>query len=156
MSVATMDRAALLLAQGFGVGRIPRAPGTFGTLLAVPLYLAIVPLGWVGYAAVLAVLFAAGVWLCGVAGQALRAGDHPSIVWDEIVGFLATMLAAPAGGWWVVAGFALFRLFDIWKPFPIRQIERRVGGGLGVMLDDLLAAVYAWVVLKLVVVSGVL
>lgn len=145
-----MSRLALWSAQGFGVGRMPWAPGTFGTLLAIPLYLALSPLGLAWYALVVALLFLVGVWLCGVADQVLGTSDHGSIVWDEIVGYLVTMLAAPGGWSWIVGGFVLFRLFDIWKPWPIRLIERRVGGGLGVMLDDLIAAAFAWVALQLV------
>jgi len=129
---------------------MPWAPGTFGTLLAIPLYLALSPLGLAWYALVVALLFLVGVWLCGVADQVLGTSDHGSIVWDEIVGYLVTMLAAPGGWSWIVGGFVLFRLFDIWKPWPIRLIERRVGGGLGVMLDDLIAAAFAWVALQLV------
>jgi len=138
-----MRSLALLLAQGFGVGRVAWAPGTFGTLLAVPLYLVILPLSPVPYLLVVMGLFAAGVWICGVAGRSLGATDHPSIVWDEIVGFLVTMFAAPQGVWWVVGGFALFRLFDIWKPVPIRYLEQRLDGGWGVMVDDVLAGIYA-------------
>jgi len=145
-----MSRLALWSAQGFGAGRIPWAPGTFGTLLAIPLYFVLAPLGFVWYASVVALLFLAGVWLCGVADQVLGTTDHGSIVWDEIVGYLVTMLAAPGGWSWIVGGFVLFRLFDIWKPWPIRLIERRVGGGLGVMLDDLIAAAFAWIALQLI------
>jgi phosphatidylglycerophosphatase A len=93
-------------------------------------------------------MFVFGIWLCQITEQALGAHDHPSIVWDEIVGFLITMFMVPIGWEWMIAGFLLFRAFDIWKPFPIRQIERRVRGGLGNMLDDALAAVYAWFVLQ--------
>jgi len=145
-----MSRLALWSAQGFGVGRIPWAPGTFGTLLAIPLFLVLAPLGFVWYASVVGLLFLAGVWLCGVADQVLGTTDHGSIVWDEIVGYLVTMLAAPHGWSWILGGFVLFRLFDIWKPWPIRLIERRVGGGLGVMLDDLIAAAFAWIALQLI------
>jgi phosphatidylglycerophosphatase A len=100
---------------------------------------------------VLAAMFAFGVWLCSVTEQDLGVHDHPGIVWDEIVGYLITMFMAPAGWVWMAAGFLLFRLFDIWKPFPIRQIEHRVRGGFGNMLDDALAALYAWLALQAVV-----
>ena len=145
-----MNRLALFVAQGLGIGRIAWAPGTFGTALAVPLYLVLAPLDLLWYASVTVLLFLVGVWICGVADQVLGATDHASIVWDEIVGYLVTMLAAPEGWWWIVGGFVLFRLFDIWKPWPIRAIERRVGGGLGVMLDDLIAALMAWIALQLI------
>ncbi len=141
-------RLVRLLAQGFGAGRIPFAPGTFGTLTAVPLYLLLAGLTPTVYAAVVALLFGLGVWAADVAGRDLGAHDHPSIVWDEIVGYLITMFLAPAGWVWLVAGFLLFRLFDIWKPFPIRRIDRQLTNGLGCMLDDVLAGVYALAVLQ--------
>jgi len=142
-------------ALGFGAGKVPVAPGTFGTLVAVPIYLSLRETGIVAYALTVAAMFVAGVWLCDVTERDLEAHDAPSIVWDEIVGYLVTMFAAPVGWIWVVAGFALFRLFDIAKPFPIRVADRRVRGGFGVMLDDLLAGVYAWIVLNVaVVLSG--
>ena len=131
------------LAQGFGAGRIPYAPGTFGTLVGVPLYLVLSGLPPVAYAAVVVGLFGLGVWLAEVTGHDLGAHDHPSIVWDEIVGYLTTMFLAPPGWMWMIVGFFLFRLFDIWKPFPIRQIDRQLANGLGCMLDDALAGIYA-------------
>lgn len=137
------------LAFGFGSGLSPKAPGTVGTLAAIPLYLLLapLPLGWY----LLAVLLVAvlGVWLCGESSRRLGVHDHGGIVWDEFAGFLLTMSAAPQGWWWIVLGFALFRLFDIWKPWPVRIADRNVHGGLGIMLDDLLAGVYAWLVLQL-------
>jgi phosphatidylglycerophosphatase A len=84
-----------------------------------------------------------------VAVEDLADPDPSAVVWDEIVGYLATMFLAPTGWAWVVVGFALFRLFDIWKPFPIRHFERRLGGGWGVMVDDVLASIYAWLALQL-------
>lgn len=137
-----------LLAYGFGAGYAPRAPGTFGTLVAVPLYLALREVDLTYYLATVAALFALGVWICGVTERDLGTDDAPGIVWDEIVGFLIAMIAAPAGWWWIVAGFALFRFFDIVKPFPIRLLDQRVPGGLGVMLDDALAGVYALALLQ--------
>ena len=144
-------RLVHFLAFGFGSGKLPVAPGTFGTLVGIPAYLLLQPLATYIYVAVVAGLFGIGVWLCHVTEQDLGVHDHPGIVWDEIVGYLITMFMAPAGWVWMAAGFLLFRLFDIWKPFPIRQIERRIQGGFGNMLDDALAAVYAWVVLQVVV-----
>lgn len=141
-------RLVHLAAAGFGVGRAPVAPGTFGTLVAVPIYLLLRETGTIAYVVVVIALFALGVWLCSVTEQDLGTQDAPSIVWDEIVGYLVTMIAAPRGGEWVVAGFLLFRLFDIAKPFPIYLLERRIGGGLGIMLDDALAGIYALLVLQ--------
>lgn len=139
------------LAFGFGSGKAPIAPGTFGTLVGIPAYLLLQPLTIYIYVAVVAAMFGVGVWLCHVTEQDLGVHDHPGIVWDEIVGYLITMFMAPAGWVWMAAGFLLFRLFDIWKPFPIRQIEHRVRGGFGNMLDDALAAFYAWLVLQAMV-----
>ena len=144
-------RLVHFLAFGFGSGKAPVAPGTFGTLVCIPAYLLLQPFATYIYVAVVAGLFGVGVWLCHVTERDLGVHDHPGIVWDEIVGYLITMFMAPAGWVWVAAGFLLFRLFDIWKPFPIRQIERRIQGGFGNMLDDALAAVYAWLVLQAVV-----
>ncbi|HSD96135.1 MAG TPA: phosphatidylglycerophosphatase A [Sulfuricaulis sp.] len=148
---APWRRFVHFLAFGFGSGRSPVAPGTFGTLVGIPAYLLLQPLAIYIYVAVVTGLFGVGVWLCQVTERDLGVHDHPGIVWDEIVGYLITMFLAPGGWEWVVLGFFLFRLFDIWKPFPIRQIEHRVRGGFGNMLDDALAALYAWFALQAVV-----
>ncbi len=136
------------LAFGFGSGAMPFAPGTFGTLAAVPIYLLMMPLSLWAYLAVVVVMTLLGVWLCHVTSRDLGVHDHGGIVWDEIVGYLITMIAAPPGWQWIVAGFVLFRFFDIIKPWPIGWADRRVQGGLGIMLDDVLAAVLAWAVLQ--------
>ncbi len=138
-----------LLAFGFGSGLAPVAPGTFGTLAAVPFYLLMARLPLEVYLAVLAVVILAGIWICGRTSRDLGVHDHPGIVWDEFAGFFVTMIAAPPGWFWLVAGFGLFRLFDILKPWPIGWLDRRVKGGLGIMLDDLLAGSFAWGVLQL-------
>lgn len=131
------------LAFGFGTGAARRAPGTAGTLAAVPLYLLLQDLPLFAYLAVTAGLFAFGVWLCHITARDLSVHDHPGVVWDEIVGYLVAMSAAPSGWVWVVSGFFLFRAFDILKPWPVSWADRHVGGGVGIMLDDLLAGVYA-------------
>ncbi len=144
------------LAFGFGSGAMPFAPGTFGTLAALPIYLLMLPLSLWAYLAVVWVMTLLGVWLCHVTSRDLGVHDHGGIVWDEIVGYLITMIAAPPGWQWIVAGFVLFRFFDIIKPWPIGWADRRVHGGLGIMLDDVLAGVLAWVVLQGVAfISGV-
>ncbi|GAA3536986.1 phosphatidylglycerophosphatase A family protein [Zobellella aerophila] len=137
-----------LLALGFGAGLSPVMPGTMGTLAAVPLYWLIqgLPLGW--YLALLVVGFIAGIWICNAATKAIGRHDHGAIVWDEIIGFGITMTAAPAGWQWVLAGFVLFRLFDIVKPWPIRWFDRRIHGGFGIMLDDVIAGIFAWLCLQ--------
>ena len=145
-----------LLAFGFGSGVLPFAPGTFGTLVAVPLYLLLQPLPLLSYLATLLVAFIVGVWLCEKTSRDLGVHDHGGIVWDEIVGYLLTMTFAPKGWVWLLVGFVLFRLFDIFKPWPIRSIDRQVKGGFGIMLDDVLAAIYALLILQLINYFGVL
>ena len=138
-----------LLATGFGLGLAPVAPGTFGTLLGVALDPALRLLELPARAAVVAAMFLAGVWICDKSTERLGLHDHPGIVWDEVVGYLAMMLVAPAGWAWAVAGFVLFRVFDILKPWPVRDVDHAVRGGLGIMLDDLLAAGYGALALLL-------
>ncbi len=139
-----------LMAFGFGAGCSSLAPGTMGTLVAVLLYLPLMQLSLVAYAGVVLLVTLAGIWLCDRVSRDLGVHDHPGIVWDEIAGYLVTMFAAPRGWAWVLLGFALFRLFDIWKPWPIAWLDRRVAGGLGIMLDDLVAGVFAAACLQLI------
>jgi phosphatidylglycerophosphatase A len=147
---------AHFIALGFGSGLAPRAPGTFGTLAAFPLYWAlalVLPPLAIAFAAI--PLFFVGVWACEVTGRDLGVQDHGAMVWDEIVAFLP-LLALASQDWRLQAcAFVLFRIFDIWKPFPIRELERNVKGGLGVMIDDVLAAFYAYVVFAVLVIAAV-
>jgi phosphatidylglycerophosphatase A len=137
------------LAFGFGSGLSPRAPGTVGSLAALPFALLIVQLPlWTGLAVILTAFFV-GIYLCGVTGRALGVHDHGGMVWDEFVGLWLVLVFIPFHWAWWLAAFVLFRLFDILKPWPIRWLDRRVEGGLGVMIDDALAAVYALVPLLL-------
>jgi phosphatidylglycerophosphatase A len=131
------------LSLGFGAGLSPKAPGTLGTLVAIPLYLAIVQLALPWYLAVVGIGFCGGIWLCGYTGKVLGVHDHGGIVWDEIIGFWITMIAVPPAWQWILLGFVLFRIFDIIKPWPVGFADRRLQGGLGVMVDDLLAGLYA-------------
>ena len=137
-----------LLAFGFGSGLAPKAPGTFGTLAAIPFYLLLQHLSLPLYIGVIVIASLAGITICGKASQDLGVHDHPGIVWDEFCGFWITMIAAPVGWLWLVLGFALFRLFDIWKPWPVSVADKHIHGGLGIMLDDLMAGVYAFLVLQ--------
>ena len=141
----------LLLACGLGSGAARFAPGTFGTLVAIPLYWFMQPLSILYYSLLTVVLFLLGIGLCGYAARKLGVHDHPGIVWDEIVGYLITMFMAPAGLMWIIIGFALFRLFDIWKPWPIGWLDAKVSGGFGIMIDDVLAGIYAACLLQLLV-----
>jgi len=141
---------AHFLALGFGAGLSPVAPGTFGTLVALPLHLLLRRLlSDPVYLLVIAGMFAAGVWICGVAGRNLGVHDHGGIVWDEITAFLLVLFFVPAETAWEAFAFLLFRLFDILKPPPIRRVDQSVPGGLGVMLDDVVAAFYALLCLAL-------
>lgn len=136
------------LALGFGSGLAPKAPGTFGTLAAIPVYLLLVQLPLWAYLFAVAVSFVIGVYLCDRATRDVDVHDHPAIVWDEIVGFLITMIMVPAGWPWVLAGFVLFRFFDIIKPWPIRFLDRYVTGGFGIMIDDVVAGLFALAALQ--------
>ncbi len=138
-----------LAAFGFGAGALPRAPGTWGTLVALPLYWLMVDLALWSYLLVTLLVCVVGVWLCHVTARDLGVHDHPGIVWDEIAGYLITMIAAPEGWLWWLVGFVLFRLFDILKPWPIKVVDRDVGGGFGIMLDDVLAGLMALASLQL-------
>lgn len=134
---------AHFLAFGFGAGLAPRAPGTFGTLAALPLYLLLAGLSGPLYWGLVLLGGLLGIWACERTGRALGVADHGGVVWDEIIAFLIVLPFAPQAWWGYALAFALFRLFDIWKPFPIGWLDARVEGGLGVMLDDVLAAGYA-------------
>lgn len=137
------------IAFGFGSGLLPKIPGTWGTVVAIPIYLLIAHYPFWLYALLTFILIIFSIYACGATARDIGVHDHPGIVLDEIVGFLLTMLAVPVGWFWVVSGFILFRVFDIWKPCPIRWVDRHVKGGWGIVVDDLLAAVYAGVLLHI-------
>lgn len=137
------------LALGLGTGLAPKAPGTAGTVLGIPLYLALALLPPAWYLAVVSAGFLLGVYACGRTAGDVGVHDHPAIVWDEVIGFLLTMFLVPPGWLTVLAGFALFRFFDVLKPPPIRAVDRRVHGGFGIMFDDVLAGVYAALCMQL-------
>ena len=137
-----------LLAFGFGSGTAPIAPGTWGTLAAVLIYWPLTQLSSDHYLLMLLVTSLMGIYICGQTAKDLGVHDHGSIVWDEFVGFWITMVAAPVGWVWVVVGFLLFRFFDIIKPWPISWIDKKITGGFGIMLDDVIAGVMAALVLQ--------
>lgn len=142
---------AHFIALGFGTGLAPFAPGTIGTLLALPLYAVL--RGWLSELQIFALclpLFVLGIWACARTGRGLGAADHGSMNWDEVVAFLAVLCFIPATWGWQALAFVLFRLFDILKPPPIRRLETRVKGGFGVMLDDVFAGFYALLVLAII------
>jgi phosphatidylglycerophosphatase A len=137
------------IAFGFGSGLLTRAPGTMGTLAAVPIGIALALLGLTSWVLWL-LAFLLGIWLCGRVAQALGVEDYGGIVWDEMVAYWLVVGLLPFHWAWWLAAFALFRGFDILKPWPISLLERYFGGGFGIMIDDIAAAVYALVVLKFV------
>lgn len=139
---------AHLLAFGFGAGLVPGAPGTAGTLLALPLFWLAQPrLAAIEFLLLLAIMFVAGVWACEKTGRALGMPDHGGMVWDEIVAFLLVLFFTPDSMYWQAFAFLLFRLFDILKPPPIRYFDQTLKGGFGVMFDDIIAAFYTLLML---------
>lgn len=136
------------IATGFGSGFSPRAPGTAGTMVALLpwWWLRLLPLPY--YLVAIAAAFAIGVWASQWVVRRSGVNDPQVVVWDEFVGVWIALVAAPAGWTWMLAGFVLFRLFDIWKPWPVRWADRRVHGGVGVMLDDAIAGAYALIVMQ--------
>jgi phosphatidylglycerophosphatase A len=144
-----------LLGTWFGIGLLPVMPGTWGSLAALPC--AWVICGWwgaAGLAVALVIGFAVGCWAAGIIARATGARDLSAIVIDEVAAQWLVLLVAPTDPLSYAAAFLLFRLFDIWKPWPVRWADRRVHGGLGIMLDDLLAAIYALLALLLILLIG--
>jgi phosphatidylglycerophosphatase A len=139
---------AYFIAFGFGSGLSPVAPGTFGTLTAIPLYWLLSFCSWPMYFVITVFAFILGVYVSDIVSRDLGEHDYKGIVWDEVVGYLLTMFLVPKGWLWALAGFVLFRLFDICKPWPIGWVDARVKGGMGIMLDDVIAAIPAWVILQ--------
>ncbi len=147
MPVTSWKKPIHVLAFGFGAGASPRAPGTAGTLIAIPFFLLLANLPLWMYLTLVLVVCLVGIYICDRCAKDLQVHDHSGIVWDEIAGFLITMIAVPVNLWMVLAGFFLFRFFDIWKPWPIGYLDRHVRGGLGIMLDDVIAGLFAWLIL---------
>ena len=131
------------LAFGFGSGLSPKAPGTMGTIAAIPLWYLLVQLPPQAYLLVVAICAIVGIFICGSAADKLGVHDHGGIVWDEFVGFWVTMAFLPVSYVSVIVGFTLFRLFDIFKPWPISWLDKNIGGGLGIMIDDVVAGLAA-------------
>lgn len=136
-----------LLAFGFGSGLSPFAPGTMGTLMAIPFLLALKALGVAGFWIALVFLFVLGVFVCERVSRKLGVHDHGGIVWDEMVGYWLSAAFIPLQWPWLLAAFILFRFFDIVKPWPIRQLDSKVSGGFGIMIDDVVAALFTVLVL---------
>lgn len=159
LTISTDQRAAIdagfltrhpahFFALGFGAGLVPVAPGTAGTLVAYPIFFLLFgALALWAQLAVVATLFALGVWACAITGRHLGVVDHGAIVWDEVAAMLLVLVFTPFGWAWYGIAFAIFRVMDIWKPFPIRLADRKIKNGFGVMFDDLLAAIYSIAIL---------
>jgi len=151
-----VSHPAHFIALGFGAGLSPKAPGTVGTLAGLGIYWILSM--WLPPLAIafLAIpLFGVGVWACGVTGRDLGVSDHGAMVWDEIVAFLPLAAIASQSPWFQAGVFAVFRIFDIWKPYPIKLLEANIKGGMGVMVDDLVAAAYTYVLFILFIVFAV-
>ena len=133
----------LLLAFGFGSGLSPKAPGTMGTLAAIPLWWLLAQLPLTSYLIVVLIAAVVGITICGRAADQMGVHDHGGIVWDEFVGFWIAMAALPITWQSVILGFVLFRLFDILKPWPISWLDKKVSGGFGIMIDDVIAGLAA-------------
>ena len=136
------------LGLGFGFGLFLRAPGTFGTMAALPIYWLMNHLPFVTYLIILLITFIVGIWTCQKAADWLEEDDPSAVVWDEITGYLVTMVVAPSNWQWMLIGFILFRFFDIFKPWPIGYVDRRLHGGLGIMLDDVIAGALASTIMQ--------
>ncbi len=137
------------MALGFGSGLAPKAPGTFGTIMGLPLYWLMASIAFPIQLIIITIAFLIGIYFCDIAGKLLGVSDHGSIVWDEIVAMMLVLTITPIDWiWWIVA--FVFRLFDIWKPFPISWCDAKLKGGFGVMFDDLLAAFYAMIMIKII------
>ncbi|AFJ47974.1 phosphatidylglycerophosphatase A [Shimwellia blattae] len=131
-----------LLATGFGSGLSPVVPGTMGSLASIPFWCLLIMLPWPMYWLVVLVAAGIGIYLCHVTARDMGVHDHGSIVWDEFVGMWITLAALPLYNWqWVLAGFVVFRVLDMWKPWPVRWFDRNVHGGLGIMVDDIVAGI---------------
>jgi phosphatidylglycerophosphatase A len=150
------DRAAVFLATGFSVGNIPFAPGTLGTLLGIPISFVLAELGVGGSIAGIVVFVLLAARLAGRAEQLIGEKDAPAIVIDEVAGMLVTLAGLPLTTLNLVAGFAAFRALDVLKPFPARHIDRKMAGGWGVVLDDVVAGIYSNLLLRFMGAAAIL
>lgn len=134
---------------GFGSGTLPFAPGTFGTLFAIPFFLLLQPLSTPIYIFIVALFCILTMWACDIVSREIQVHDHPGMCIDEFAGFFVTMINAPFGWQWILLGFILFRFFDIAKPFPIRYIDEKIHGGIGIVLDDIAAGFVSFIIIQI-------
>jgi len=145
-----MDKLIMLIATGLGLGYLPKAPGTWGSLLGIPIHLLLIQLAAQNYVIALVVIVVVGVLAAGSAEKIMDLRDPGLVVIDEVIGMLITLIGAPAKPLVLLTGFILFRIFDIAKPYPIRLIDRHLNGGIGIVMDDMLAGVFALAVLQVI------
>ncbi|MCW8922717.1 MAG: phosphatidylglycerophosphatase A [Gammaproteobacteria bacterium] len=148
IAFAELKDPVVCVALGLGSGLAPKAPGTAGTLVAVPLVLAMQNLPLMIYGIITLLVTMIGIWICNYASRKLGVHDHPGIVIDEVAGFLITMFAVPSGWQWLLAGFVLFRFFDALKPWPISWMDKNISGGFGIMIDDVAAGLVSLALLQ--------
>jgi len=137
-------------AFGLGSGAMPFAPGTFGTLLAIPFYLLLQPLSLFSYIIFVIAFFIFSSWICERISKEIQTHDHPGMCIDEFAGFFVTMINAPFGWGWILLGFTLFRIFDILKPWPINIIDQKIHGGFGMVFDDIVAGLFAMIIIQII------
>ena len=152
--VSFLKNPVHFISLGFGSGLMPKAPGTFGTLAAIPVYLLLTNLSFTWYLFATLLVTLLGIAACQYTSDKLNVHDHPGIVIDEIAGYLITMIAAPLNPVWIFTGFILFRIFDILKPWPISWLDKKIQGGLGIMLDDIVAGFFALICLQVIIYSA--
>ena len=149
VSIKMLQNPLHLIALGFGSGLIPRVPGTMGTLVGVLIFIILPVVDWFFYLLILICAFLFGIFCCQYTAKILNVHDHPSIVYDEIIGYLVTMFMVPKDWVWIIVGFILFRTFDILKPWPISAVDSNVKNGIGIMLDDLIAALFSLTIIHI-------
>lgn len=137
------------ICYGLGSGLLPKMPGTWGTLMAIPVYCVLAKLPLIAYCISVALLALYAVSTCDQLSKEIGVHDDPGMNIDEFIGYFVTMIGVPLTGWAIVFGFAYFRLFDIWKPWPIRWFDKKVEGGFGMIIDDVLAGIAAMIALQL-------
>lgn len=147
---AVWQRPLYFFAFGFGSGAMPVAPGTWGTLMAIPFYLFLRSWPILFYLLFVVSFIILSIWVCEKVSREIHVHDHPGMCIDEFCGYFVTMINAPHGMLWVLLGFLLFRLFDIWKPWPINIIDKKMTSGVGMILDDIVAGIYGLIIIQVI------